>query len=102
MKKIYVVITLKIKDIDLPAFKITEKFICGWFRKNKDARKAVEENWGDIHEDSLNYALIEERFEGIYFDKVPKELWFKWDKEKESYQEIEKPEQLKQICSFMS
>lgn len=102
MKKIYVVITLKIKDIELPTFKISEKLICGWFEKFSDAEISIKENWGDIHEDSLNYALIEERFEGIYFGLIPAEWWFKWDDLKRSYQKIQKPEQLKQICSFMS
>lgn len=91
----------------LPELKFNETYFIGMFARKKYIelecdRDIIKRKESQIKRFSLNYALIEERFEGIYFGLVPVEWWFKWDDLKRSYQKIQKPEQLKQICSFMS
>jgi hypothetical protein len=55
----------------------------GYFWKFDDARRAVEENWGDIHEDGYyRYALIEAMSEGLYptdtIGQPERETWYNW------------------------
>ena len=60
---------------------------------------ALHENRTDMHETCYGYALIEEIGSGICAI-VEKRQWFKWNKEKRGYFEIEEPECVKHLANF--
>jgi hypothetical protein len=71
----------------------------GFFHKKEDAISAVTHNDSDIHEGSYPYVVIEEKSQGFY--TIPFiELWYRWDRETESYIECSKPEKFKKCVSF--
>ena len=72
----------------------------GWYNFLENAITAVENNFGDIHEGSNWYCVIEEIKPGIYSCPPVSEVWFKWIKIQERYVECPKPDHLKRICSF--
>ncbi len=58
-------------------------------------------NYGDIHETTYRYAVIEEFDEGLY--NIPKlEKWFRWTGNNDSgkYVECKKPDSLKRTVCF--
>ncbi len=57
-------------------FTLIESVTWGWYSDFKTAEKSVLENWGDIFEGNLSYAVIETVSEGI--TNLPKETWYKW------------------------
>ena len=59
----------------------------GYFLTFDNAKKCILENWGDIHEDCYDYALIEGLPEGLYQDS--NKYWYQWKNEK--YVEIDSP-----------
>ena len=72
----------------------------GWYNKLENAIQAVENNYGDMHEGSNWYCVIEEVEPGIYSCPPKQEIWFKWSKQEEGYLRCNKPEHLNRICSF--
>ncbi len=72
----------------------------GYYFSERIAIKEVEYNGGDMHEDSYEYAVVEEVHPGLY-DVNRKETWFKWNKASEKYEIIEeKPVLFKQTCCY--
>lgn len=63
----------------------------GYFHTLEDAVKIVENNYGDIHEYSFDYAVIEEFGEGLY-PHPESEHWFLFDKGERKYKPCDKPE----------
>lgn len=74
---------------------------CGWYKKLKDAIKAVEENHMDIHEGDNLYAIIEKVPQGV-IPLSKKVQWFIWagDIVKGKYIKCEDPEWSKGICNW--
>lgn len=73
----------------------TSDVTVGWFKEEANAREVIEENHGDIHECSFNYAVIEKCRNGLYgvIDMTEDdETWFHWEDGK--YVECDKPEHL--------
>ena len=71
----------------------------GYYPEYKWAVEALHENRTDMHEGCYEYAVIEKIDYGICA-RVEMHQWFKWDKEKRGYFEIEEPECVKQITNF--
>jgi len=59
-------------------FCIKERRTWGWFTDFKSAEQSVLENWGDICEGNLVYAVIEKVEEGTVVTPTLKEYWYKW------------------------
>lgn len=71
----------------------------GYYSEYDRAATAVRANVTDLHEDCYEYAVIEK----IGCDLCPiveERQWFKWDKDKHMYFEIEEPESVKRITNF--
>ena len=63
----------------------------GYYRDHDRALHALHENWTDMWEGCYHYAVLEEIGEGIC--PMPKSVqWFKYDRERNGYFEIEMPE----------
>lgn len=70
----------------------------GWYSDYTNAIHAVVHNYGDMYEEGYYpFCVIEKFAEGIWAIAM-KEYWFQWKEGR--YQPIDKPEALKQICSF--
>ena len=73
---------------------------CWGFYRNKDtAIQALHENWTDMNETIYDYAVIEGYEEGIA-NLTGYQQWFKYDREKDGYFEIEKPEASKHFSAW--
>jgi len=72
----------------------------GFAHKLPDAIKWVEENALNINEEGYYpYAVIEPIKQGIYnFDHI--EYWYKFNREKDSYEQCPKPERFKNVVSW--
>lgn len=62
----------------------------GFFKDIKTCRKALNENWCDKHECCYTFAVIERIEPGIH-PKSEKIAWFKWDKNKSGFFEVDNP-----------
>lgn len=92
METIFTITTVDLRALPPYGGKTNHDPRCvGYFFNLDDAIKIVEGNYGDIHEYSFDYAVIEEFGEGLY--PHPKsEHWFKFDKNKREYVSCDKPE----------
>jgi len=72
----------------------------GWFPSFKRADEAVQCNYGDIHECSYMYAVIEKVEDGFRINHTGKEWWYKWDYKEEGFRPIEKPKEWERIIGF--
>jgi hypothetical protein len=89
-------------------FTTKENRTWGWFTDFKTAEKSVLENWGDIFEGNLSYAVIERVPEGAVTNIPTEEYWYKWEgpwpmTENEKiggYKPAKKPNQYKNIICF--
>ena len=73
-----------------------------WFYvlTEKEAREYVKADSELIWEEEFDHCVVEELLPG-YVDPVKiKEIWFKYNKEVGVYEEVDKPEQVKNICNF--
>lgn len=71
----------------------------GWFSSLKESKECVEKNYGDIHEGSYRYVVIEKMSDGIHGGfSIPKEWWYEWKEGK--FVPIDKPEKLQHTISF--
>lgn len=71
----------------------------GYFDTYDKAVSRLHNNTYDIHEDVYDYAIIEEVGQGLYPDAKNRKF-FKYDKERDGFFEIEEPERLKRIRNF--
>lgn len=76
--------TLDLDGNDFP--RIYDSRCFGYFEDKDRAMQAVEENWGDMHECSYNFLVIESLGQGIHPDTTSdpgceNEIWFKWEGE---------------------
>jgi|WetSurMetagenome_2_1015567.scaffolds.fasta_scaffold241695_2 hypothetical protein len=93
-RSIYTITTINLKDGNWDTRCI------GYHFSEKLAIKEVEHNGGDMHEDSYEYAVVEEVKDGLY-DINRKETWFKWNEAREKYEILdEKPEMFRRTCCY--
>jgi len=71
----------------------------GFYSNKQDALNTLHENRTDIWETIYNYAVLEEYHEGISNHTMNRQF-FKYDREKDGYFEIDEPECVKHLCSF--
>lgn len=84
-----------------------EKFIArhgdkrtwGYYTEKETAVQALHENWTDMREYVYDIALLEKLGPGICPDCEERQ-WFKFDKERGGYFEIDEPEFIKRIVNF--
>lgn len=63
----------------------------GYKENLEDAKLALHENWCDMHECLYSYAVIENIPYGKTYKKNNDRIWFKYDKDKDGFFEIEQP-----------
>ena len=63
---------------------------CGFFKNRETALSAVRENWGDMHNDKYDIALVEHITSGI-LPAALERVWFEWDYKKGGYVETKPP-----------
>ena len=100
-KKIYTIMVVeKIEKglIGLPDFGSSS--LCGYYFDKDVAFETVKENACDINENFYDYAVIEEVEEGLYHPATSERWFFKYDKEKDQYEQIEEPDFLNLYCGF--
>ena len=85
-------------DVSRPAILGNER-TWGYYPENEKAATALHENITDLHEGCYDYAIIEKIGPGICAD-VTKKQWFKWNKEKRGYFEIDAPEWARHRTNF--
>lgn len=93
MDAIYTITTLVEVDVQ------SNSRCVGWYPTQEQAHNCVVSNCCDIHEGDYEYVVIEAVGLGVY-SYVRGEWWYKWDRESEAYQSIEKPESLEHVCGF--
>lgn len=71
----------------------------GYYEELEDAKNALSENIGDMHECLYEYGVIEEIGEGIHYF-AHNRWFFKYDEEKDGFFEIEEPKEVNHICNF--
>ena len=100
--KIYVIMMLEKLEIDAdywyPDFGSTS--IVGWYKDKDVAFEDVVNNALDIRECAYDYALIEESEEGLYTSSRTR-WFFKWNDEKQIYEQIEEPKFLHHFSGFI-
>ena len=72
----------------------------GFFAERETAVQALHENWTDMWECCYDYAVIEKFDEGISHYVPDSSQWFKFDRERGGYFEINAPECVKYLVSF--
>jgi len=84
-------------DEDWPHF--GDQRTWGYYDERQHAVDALHENRTDMYEGRYNYALIEKFGPGIT-PWCEERQWFKFDKTRNGYFEIEEPEFVKQVVNF--
>jgi len=79
-----------IENIDDEMFDLSRTV--GYVESLEEAKEILEYNCCDLYETIYEYAVIEDIKPGLYQGHKGKKYWFKWNEEKEGYEEIEKPE----------
>ena len=98
MKKIYFVATFRDYDNSPIYCGLKGGRTVGYFETLEEAKRCVEENWGDIYEDGYyKYAVIEGAEPGLYPTCLDTKF-YKW--KDGSYKRIRRPKKLKNICNF--
>lgn len=87
-----------VEDEQFIAF-LGDKRTWGYFKNKKTAVRALHENWSDMWEHSYNFAILEHLGSGIV-PRCYERQWFKYDKERDGYFEVEEPEFIKCIVNF--
>lgn len=78
---------------------IGDRFTCGYFDNYQECKDSLELNEFGFGEGYYNYAVVEEIGQGIYMPTKERQF-FKYNKEKDKYFEIEEPETLKRFYNF--
>ena len=98
MDKIWVVVTCRTLDTKNEKFRDSRNV--GWYNDLQEADKVLLNNYGDVYEDGYYpYAIIEQVPQGLY-PICETALFYRWDKDKKRYIQIEKPEELKHIINY--
>lgn len=92
-KPIYKIFTLYIsEDAKWPT---REMF--GWYHTEEKAREAVACNSCDMQDCAFNYALISRSYQGGYGLRDEELAWFKWNRDKRTWESCERPEACKNL-----
>ena len=81
-------------------YEITDSRCWGFYFNRDNAVNALHHNITDMHECLYDYAVIEGYREGISHEVIGKRQFFKYDKTRDGYFEIDEPEELKHLFSF--
>ena len=73
--------------------------VFGYKETFEQAKKALNENWCDMHEHLYKYAVVEEIPSGIHPDVINR-WFFEWNENKEGFFEIEEPKEFLEYCNF--
>ena len=76
-----------------------DKRTWGYYEDKETATRALHENWTDMWETIYGYALLEKFGPGICPQHQERQ-WFKYDRERDGYFEIEEPEFVKRVVNF--
>lgn len=95
----FITVFEKIEPSDIFFAEFGDQRTWGYYPEYEMAVDVLHENRTDMHETCYGYALIEEIGSGICAI-VEKRQWFKWNKEKRGYFEIEEPECVKHLANF--
>ena len=79
--------------------KFGDKRTWGYYKDHDIAVQALHENWTDMREFLYDYAVLEQFDEGIS-PECQERQWFKYDRERDGYFEIDEPECVKRIVNF--
>lgn len=88
-----------IKDLD-KEWGTKETRCFGYKKIFEEADQAVKENWCDINETIYDYAVIEYIEEGIHQVCFEKRWFYKFNYDKEIYEAMDEPEEVKHFCNF--
>lgn len=74
----------------------------GFYYDLETARKALNENWCDMHECLYMYAVIEKMYPGIHPDcYLDTDIeWYQYDKEKDGFFLIDTPKHSVNLCNY--
>jgi len=72
----------------------------GFYSKREWALETLHTNATDLWETIYDYAVLEKYYEGISNEEMSSRQFFKYDRERNGYFEIEEPECVKHLCSF--
>lgn len=89
----------KVEPNDVYFAELGDQRTWGYYPEYEMAVTALHENRADMHEYCYEYAVIEKIDYGICAIANERQ-WFKWDKEKHGYFEIEEPECVKHLINF--
>lgn len=89
----------KISIDDLGWIDYGDKRTFGFYADYCKVKKALNTNRCDMNETIYNYAIVEEIDQGIH-PTVIWTKWFKWDREKQGFFEIEEPEETKLYTNY--
>lgn len=99
-QKYYFITVFRRLDIDDLGWPETgEQRTWGFYKEKETAFQALHENWTDMEETFYEFALIEEYQEGIS-NYTGYRQFFKFDKDKGGYFEIDEPPQYEHFSSF--
>lgn len=76
-----------------------DKRTWGYYTEKETAVRALHENWTDMREYVYDIALLEKLGPGISPDCEERQ-WFKFDKERGGYFEMEEPDFIKCVVNF--
>lgn len=95
----FITVMEKLEESDLGFPLIGSNRCWGFYKDKNSAIKALHNNTTDMWETVYNYAVIEEYYEGISAYNFNRQF-FKYDKEKKGYFEIDEPECVKYSIGF--
>lgn len=102
-EKVYWFITVmeKIEPDDRYFAKTGSTRCWGFFCNKQDALDTLHNNITDLWEYCYNYAILEPYYEGICgYGFGEERQFFKFDRERNGYFEIEEPDCVKHLCGF--
>jgi hypothetical protein len=89
----------KVEPSDMFLAEFGDQRTWGYYPEYVLAANALHKNVTDLHEGCYEYAVIEKIDWGICAI-CDERQWFKWDREKRGYFEIEEPECVKHFTNF--
>lgn len=73
--------------------------VFGYFTTLQDAKDAVRQNYGDLHECYYKYLVIEEAAPGIH-PMIEKEWWYQWNSRDDRWTKCKKPKAVSNVFNF--
>ena len=72
----------------------------GYAETFDEAEKAVLENYTDIHEESYQWAVIEEHVMDVFAMTTGLFQWYHWNENKRAYERCKQPEWAERVCGW--